>query len=274
MVRGTVLVTVGLLALACGTATSADVRPQATVIGDSVATAITKYPDVQAIVDQGLRVDWQVAICRTTSGESCPFHGERPPTLTDLVPTIDVAPVVVVELGYNDPDWAFVDSIDAAMRALVARGAEHVVWLTLHSAQAPYPELNGDLRAATARWPQLTLVDWDAASADHPEWFQLDAIHLDKRGGRALAQLIRTAVTGYVQPLKIVVPRLPAKGAVAARLQAVNGTAPYSWRAETQLPAGVHLRADGSLVGRLTRPFRATVQVQDAYGTRASVTLR
>ena len=201
MVRGAALVAVGVLALACGSTSRAVTvgAPQVTVIGDSVATAITRYPDVQAIVDRGLRVDWQVAICRTVAGQSCPFQGTRPPTLVDLVPALPaVAPVVVVELGYNDPDWAFAGSVDAAVRAHVARGAQHILWLTLHSARGPYPELNDDLYAAAKRWPQLRLVDWDAVSADHPEWFQLDAIHLDKRGGRALAQLIRRAAAPYV----------------------------------------------------------------------------
>jgi hypothetical protein len=276
MARGAVLFTIVVLALACGRATGADAPPQVTVIGDSVSTAITKYDDLRAVVANGLRVDWQVAICRTTAGQSCPFQGTRPSTLVDLVPTLGaVAPVVVVELGYNDPDWAFPASIDSAMRTLLAHGAQHVLWLTLHSARGPYPELNDDLWAATARWPQLELVDWDAASANDPEWFQLDAIHLDKRGGRALAQLIRSAVTRYVAPLRIEEPALPARRVFAARMTAAGGTPPYTWRSVSTLPTGLHLRADGTLVARLRRlqPVHAAVEVEDSLGARAFATL-
>lgn len=56
MVRGAVLFAVAVLALARGAATSAVAPPQLTVIGDSVSsTATTRYPDVQAVVDGGLR---------------------------------------------------------------------------------------------------------------------------------------------------------------------------------------------------------------------------
>src|SRR3954468_15064963 len=156
MVRGAVLLVVAALALAGGTATSADVPAQVTVIGDSVATAITRYDDLTAIVEQGLRVDWQVAIGRRVSDASCPFQGTRPPTLVDLVPALTaIGSVVVVELGYNDPKAGFAQGLDMAMRELVSRGVQHVLWVTLHASRGPFPELNELLRAATARWPQL-----------------------------------------------------------------------------------------------------------------------
>jgi hypothetical protein len=277
MARGVLLCAICALALARGAATSADTPPQVTVIGDSVSTAITGHDDVRAILAQGLRVDWHVDICRRVSEQSCPFQGTRPPTLVDLVPTLPaIAPVVVVELGYNDPESGFPAGLDAAMRQLVDRGAEHVLWLTLHASRGPFPELNDDLRAALGRWPQLELVDWDGASADHPEWFAIDGIHLDKRGGRALAQLIRAAVTRYAAPLRIVAPPLPARRSFQARLGAVGGTPPYTWRAVGPLPTGIRLLADGRLVVHLPRAERvkAAVAVEDAHGTTAVGTVR
>lgn len=147
------------IALAVALATAAQTRsttypPQITIIGDSVSTAITRYDDLTASVDSGLRVDWEVAICRRVAGVSCPFQGTRPSTLVDLVPTLPaVAPVVVVELGYNDPQNVFASEVDQAMRALLARGAQHVIWLTMHAAIPPYPELDDILRSEQARWP-------------------------------------------------------------------------------------------------------------------------
>jgi hypothetical protein len=277
MARGVLVCVFCALALARGAATSADAPPQVTVVGDSVSTAITAHDDVQAAVANGLRVDWHVDICRRVSELSCPFQGARPPTLVDLVPVLPaVAPIVVVELGYNDPESAFPAGLDAAMRELVDWGAAHVLWLTLHASRGPFPELNDDLRAALRRWPQLELVDWDAASADHPEWFAIDGIHLDKRGGRALARLIRAAVTRYVVPLQVVAPALPARRTFQTRLEAVGGTPPYSWRAVNALPRGLRLLADGRLVAHLPRPepVRAAIEVEDAYGTTAVGTLR
>lgn len=268
-VRGAVIVGIALavaLATAAGTR-STTFPPQVTIIGDSVSTAITRYDDVTASVDAGLRVDWQIAICRRVAGLSCPFQGERPSTLVDLVPTLPaVAPVVVVELGYNDPQSVFAFEIDAAMRSLIARGAEHVIWLTMHAAVPPYPELDDILRQAQSRWPQLELLDWDAASADHPTWFQEDAIHLDKRGGRALAALIRSAITAYVTPLHVAAPTIQLQP-FAAELNAEGGVGPYTWRvASGDLPRGVHLLADGRIFGR-PAPVRVRVEVEDSAGT-------
>src|SRR5213080_1698047 len=83
MARGALLCVLCALALglARGAAPSADAPPQVTVIGDSVATAITSHDDVHAAAANGLRVDWHVDICRRVSELSCPFQGARPPTL-------------------------------------------------------------------------------------------------------------------------------------------------------------------------------------------------
>jgi hypothetical protein len=43
--------------------------------------------------------------------------------------------------------------------------------------------------AAAARWPQLTLADWNAVALPHPEWFVDDA-HMGSLGGRALATFL------------------------------------------------------------------------------------
>jgi len=42
-------------------------------------------------------------------------------------------------------------------------------------------------------YPNAVLVDWYAASKDHPEYFASDGIHLTKKGARAYARLIREA---------------------------------------------------------------------------------
>lgn len=42
-------------------------------------------------------------------------------------------------------------------------------------------------------YPNAVLVDWYAASKDHPEYFVSDGIHLTKKGARAYAKLIREA---------------------------------------------------------------------------------
>ncbi|MEZ5295506.1 MAG: hypothetical protein R2697_04305 [Ilumatobacteraceae bacterium] len=53
------------------------------------------------------------------------------------------------------------------------------------------------LQLASARWPELSLLDWNAYSAAHPEWVTYDGVHLTVAGAargsssRALAAMDR-----------------------------------------------------------------------------------
>jgi hypothetical protein len=267
---------VAAAALAAGSA-RADSQPQILLIGDSVATGMQWHNDAIAALQKGLDVDWEVAICRTTAGISCPSDGVRPPTLVELVQTMkSVPPVVVVVLGYNDEADTFPASIDEAMSALLAAGAQHVLWLTLHAARPPYPALNQMLLQATARWPQLELVDWDKAAAGNYSWFQNDGVHLVDAGGLAMAHLVHAAVMQIVDPLRVVgtLPHLRAGHAYTLHLHAAGGASPYRWSvSHGRPPLGFHLRANGSVVASPVRGPHTTftVVVTDADGARATL---
>src|SRR5689334_5014145 len=71
--------------------------PDVTIIGDSVMTGVFWHPEAVTIMQYGLAVHWDVAICRTLTGESCPFDGSRPPTLLDVVQTdgSSISPTVI-----------------------------------------------------------------------------------------------------------------------------------------------------------------------------------
>ena len=251
------------------------------IIGDSVATGMLWHTDAVAVMQQGLAVDWDVAICRTLEGTSCPFDGERPPTLQAVVSQRGtVPPIVIVEMGYNDPAATFASSVDHAMTSLLAAGAQHVLWLTLHAAREPYPELNTVLTGAATRWPQLELVDWNAASVGHDnDWFQNDGVHLLEPGGLAMAHLLHAAVMRLVDPLHVVThPLILAAGrAATVRLQAAGGAAPYRWRvASGRPPHGFHLLASGRarLDARRVARARFTLEVVDADGATADLTVQ
>lgn len=118
----------------------ADTRdgPPVLIVGDSVATGMSWNNEAIAIVQRGFSVDWQVAICRRLTGESCPFDGAEPENTIDLVDAMpSVPPTVVVEMGYNDFAESFAASVDATIDALVARGARRVLWLTLRETRGP-----------------------------------------------------------------------------------------------------------------------------------------
>lgn len=268
----------GLAALCVAASADAEApQPQVMIIGDSVATGMLWHPSAISVLQKGLDVDWEVAVCRTVTDPGCPFEGERPPSLVDLVGTLgSVPPIVLVEVGYNDTLSTFADSVDAAMTALVAAGAQHVLWATLREVRGPFPELNAVLRQATERWPQLELVDWNAVSAGQNGWFQTDGEHLLEAGGIALAHLFHGAVFRLVDPLRIVSAplRLRSGRPYTTRLRAAGGAAPYRWSVVTgRPPRGFHLGANGTVTARLTAAAHAafTLQVTDADGATATV---
>jgi hypothetical protein len=255
-------------------------QPRVLVIGDSVATAIYWHKPAVAALQKNLAVVWQVAVCRTLTGESCPFQGGRAETALDLVDAMSRVPaIVVVEMGYNDAEDTFADAVDEMMSALVARGAQHVLWLTLAATRPPYPQLDAALTNAATRYPQLQLVDWDAYSFGHTAWFQNDLVHLTVAGGLAMAHLVHANVVGLFAPLRVRPVALPAlrRGrSYRAQLTVTGGTPPYRWSVGSgSPPRGVHLLASGVLLGRpssnASMDFLA--RVVDADGVKAWITV-
>jgi hypothetical protein len=253
-------------AIAAGTSRAATpVNPPVLVIGDSVSTGMYWY--ASATVERHLAVNWQLAVCRRVGGQSCYDQGVSPPTMLELISSLGtVPPTVVVEMGYNDPPETFAGNVDAAMRALIAAGARQVLWLTLREVRDPYPELNGVLHAATARYPQLSLLDWNAWSGNHPEWFQGDGIHLDPTGSIAMAHFVHAALDARLDPLRVATQTLPPLHAgrdYSVHLHATGGNAAYFWSlAAGALPRGLHLLRTGRLYGRPVRGSSLTLRVR------------
>ena len=273
----TVLVTVRL-ALALGaTPARADGGPRVTVIGDSVLTAVEWNDGPTRILEDGLDVQLDIGVCRTLVGESCPFQGARVPTLVEEVHRLgsQIAPSVVVEVGYNDDPATFASAVEESLYALHDAGVREVRWLTLREVKSQYTAMNAVLRDAAARHPELALVDWNAYSAGHPEWFQNDGEHLVYGGAIAMASIIHAALrapfassTGAITVAAPPVAR--AQRRYAARLRADGGVGPYTFRVVTgRPPLGLHLRPDGRIYGRPRgrSSTRLTIQVTDMLGS-------
>lgn len=268
-----------LCAVACLAAPSpaeAGRDPHVLLIGDSVATGMQWHDDAIAVIQRGLGVDWNVAVCRRLTGLSCTFEGITPPNLVDLVTSLGtVPPIVVVEMGYNDFEATFAASVEQSIRTLLQYGAQHILWLTLREVHHPYVRMNAMLERAAARHPQVTLVDWNRYSRSHPDWFQDDGEHLVEAGGVAMAALVHLAIDEITEPLAIVPGRIhPGRvgSAYSVRLAATGGEKPYRWQLAGKPPIGVHLLADGRLVGTPRTAQRAwvTVRVSDAEGQSAA----
>ncbi len=106
--------------------------------------------------------------------------------------------VVVVSLGHNDGSGDFANRIDTVMGALA--GVDHVIWLTQQEFRADRAGMNDELRAATARWPKLEVLDWQAVVTRTPDANWDDGLHLRPAGADAMAGAIAFAVELALTP--------------------------------------------------------------------------
>jgi hypothetical protein len=277
----TALVVLGLVSLTSAAAPARSAvppDPRVTVIGDSILTAVIWNVEPRAIVQQALAVRWEVAVCRRLTGESCPFEGGEAPNFLDTVAQLgrDLAPTVVVEMGYNDYEDSFAPGVEEAVSALLAGGAKHILWLDLREAEGQLVTMNQVLEDAALRHPELTILHWNALSAGHPEWFQTDGLHLRYEGAMAMASLIHGAIERSLVPPPAVLPsRLPAGHAgrrYTAPLRARGGVAPVRWSLVSgTLPHGLRLLPNGEIAGIPMRRARTSFVVcaTDARGERS-----
>jgi len=173
-------------------------RPRVTVIGDSVVTAVMYTAQARALLGQNVDLRFLAAVCRRLVQPSCWYKGTRPQTALDLVQSAgaSLGGTVIVESGYNEYVDQYPSDLDTLMRALAAAGVKTVLWVTLKEERQSYSTMNVQIRAASARWPQLVVVDWNAASNSQP-WFVGDGLHLDYDGAMGMARLLRKYVVTY-----------------------------------------------------------------------------
>ena len=114
--------------------------------------------------------------------------------------------LVVIELGYNDEAAALGERIDEVMGVLTARGVSQVAWLTMSERrmsgdQPRYALANDAVREARGRWPQLIVLDWDAASdaSEQDRWYS-DGVHLTTTGQAEFALWLRDEVLSIADP--------------------------------------------------------------------------
>lgn len=272
---------------------AAPAEPRVTVISDSVLTAVTwsNSPAMAALSD-GLDLEIDAAVCRRLNGDSCVFDGSEPPTTLAVINNwIDqLGPIVVIVDGYNDLPDHFASDVELTLDTLRNHGVQHVLWVNLHEVRPEYVAKNAVLTAAARQHPELTVLDWNSYSANHPEWYQNDFIHLRPAGGVAIATWIHQGMLAALSPPPPPPPPdpalvVPAQSIVARvgvrfdrRLHAGGGTAPLHWTTRFGLlhKAGLHLLAGGVLTGRPTHPgtYALPLEVTDADGSTAAVTVR
>jgi Putative Ig domain len=269
-----------------------------TLFGDSVPVSLNWQP-VLAVVSQGIDLDMQAIECRRIEDAGC-SPGGQPSSVMQVINDLsdDPGPTVVMVLGYNESEGYWLKSVDDVLHKLEADGVKHVFWLTMREVDHSYVRMNDALVPFTQRYPELTILDWNAYSRSHPDWFQGDGLHLQADGAFAMASFIHSALVnaGIAQPPPAAATSVPTTTSVATRLAPVRiasralpvatrnqpyrallaargGRPPYRWRRTGPLPRGLHLASDGLVSGipRLRRgTFELPVNVTDAAGAHAA----
>jgi hypothetical protein len=179
------LVTAALVAavVALGAAPARAQPRHAVVIADSILLG-AQHQLVGRLQGAGWTVDFDGAVSRSTSAGAEAVRA-RAGSLVDTL---------VISLGANDSGnpATFRQRVDAVMAA--AGGVPRVYWLTIREVRPYYGPANQVLREAAARYPNLQLIDWHAASAGRSDLTASDGLHLKPSGAEALADLIASTV--------------------------------------------------------------------------------
>ncbi len=178
-------------------------------LGDSVMAAFNYSSTARSVITTAYPNAVIDALeCRRLIAPSCTTAAQPTPAPTALQVFVakrgQLGDTVVIGTGYNDAGLG-AGTIDTIMSELTTHGVPRVIWLTYKNSGAyagVYSGSNASLAAATARWPQLRIGDWNATSVGHPEWFANGTdVHLTASGAVAYATFIKNELdaVGYVR---------------------------------------------------------------------------
>jgi hypothetical protein len=150
-----------------------------TAIGDSVMLGAA--PQLAAVTP-GIYVD--AAVGRQVSAAIT--------LLRELQARGELGGILLIDMGNNG---TFTDAQFDAIMA-VAGPARRVVFVDLKEPRSWEAANNAVIARGVARYENAVMVDWRAASIDHPEFFYSDLIHLRPAGAATYAALIAPYVNG------------------------------------------------------------------------------
>ena len=165
-------------------------------IGDSVGESI-KAEFNAAVLPAYPTMNYQALSNRCMVGPSCVAAAsglpDAPAIINSLTP--DQYPnIAIIQLGYNDDPNTLQADVDQVVNALNARGVQRVVFINLSTRRSSrnYALSNAVLANAANSYPNVSVLDWNAASSDPSQsrWFK-DDVHLTNTGRAQFALFIR-----------------------------------------------------------------------------------
>jgi len=178
-----------------GAAADAPVVGSMLFIGDSVGESIrTEFESV--VLPAYPTTNIQVASGRCMVGPTCLGQPDGL-TIINSLPPEQTPAIALIELGYNDMSMSYATEIDQVVAALTARGVQRIVFVNMSTRRqtADYGTMNAMLAKAAIAYPNVTVLDWNAYSADPAEWrwfVKDDNVHLTATGQTEFALFLRT----------------------------------------------------------------------------------
>lgn len=131
--------------------------------------------------------------------------------------------VVVVLLGHNDGGYPTIYQPAARQILDQLKDVPSVVWLTIHEARPYYADVNAFLETLPEAYPNVTIADWNALAAEHPDAMSGDGLHLKPQGALLMSGLVAEQVEA-------------AERAAAPTTTTTTTTAPPTTTSTTEVP--------------------------------------
>lgn len=170
------------------------------VVGDSVILG-AKAQLTSSLAGMGWAVTFDAAVSRSTAAGLDAIESHRG-ELTDSL---------VVSLGANDAGntASFRQKVKAILDATA--NVPHVYWVTIREVRDYYGPANQAVREVAAGRPNVTVVDWHAATLGRTDLTASDGLHLNGAGADRMARVVTDAVVLGALPVAAVpAPQPPA----------------------------------------------------------------
>lgn len=159
------------------------------VLGDSVVLG-AQGPMTAAFAARGWEVTFDAAVSRSTAAAVEALEAHRP-VLTDSL---------VLSFGANDAGNPATFRQRAERLLDAAASVPNVYWLTIREVRDYYGPANQVLREVAAARPNVTVIDWHAATAGNGTLTASDGLHLNGSGAALMSELVVGAVVDGAAP--------------------------------------------------------------------------
>ena len=165
-------------------------------VGDSIGQSIAT--EFSAIISPAYpSVNFQAIANRCMVGPSCVTPDKGLPDAIGVVNSLSAEQfpqIAIVQLGYNDDPNTMASDVAEVINALNARNVQRIVFVNLSTRRASqnYALSNAALSSAALTNPNVSVLDWNAASSDpsSSRWFS-DDVHLTATGRAEFTLFLR-----------------------------------------------------------------------------------